>query len=126
MNHLEVIELWNKSGRTFQRYVSKSHFFANTFSLAVSIKKHSQSILIIMAKENLSELSTDDLTKKKKQTRFVMGLLTGALIMAIFLTIISKGFSYLNIIPFACSPILFIVYKTLSDINKELKSRNSN
>ncbi len=79
-----------------------------------------------MAKENLSELSTEDLTKKKKQTSFVMGLLTGALIMAIFLTIISKGFSYLTIIPFACSPILFIVYKTLSDINRELKSRNSN
>ena len=77
-----------------------------------------------MAKENLSELSTEDLTKKKKQTSFVMGLLTGALIMAIFLTIISKGFPYLTIIPFACSPILFIIYKNLRDINKELKSRN--
>jgi hypothetical protein len=79
-----------------------------------------------MAKENLSKLSTEDLTKKKKQTRFVLGILTGALIMAIFQTIVSKEFSYLNIIPFACSPILFIVYRNLSEINKELKSRNSN
>jgi hypothetical protein len=39
MKHLEVIEHWNKSGLTFGRNVSKSHFFANTFSLVATVKK---------------------------------------------------------------------------------------
>ena len=76
-----------------------------------------------MAKENLSELSTEELTKKKKNTLFVSGILIGAMIAAVLLTL-NSGFSYLLIAPFAFSPFLFINYNIVSNINKELNSRN--
>lgn len=57
-----------------------------------------------MTKENLSNLTTEELIKKKKNANFVTGIFVGvfigALVMAIFLTI-KDGSSFLLIIPFA-------------------------
>jgi hypothetical protein len=78
-----------------------------------------------MAKENLRDQTTEDLIKKKKNTNFVIGMFLGALAMAIFLTI-KDGLSFLLFIPLAFLPILYINYNMGKNINKELKSRNSN
>jgi LytS/YehU family sensor histidine kinase len=82
-----------------------------------------------MAKENFSELTTEELIKKKKTTTMVTGVLAGMLtvllVMAILL-IIDKGFSYLGlaVVAIALSPVLFMNYNQVSNINIELKSRN--
>ena len=78
-----------------------------------------------MTKENFSDLTTEDLIKKKKNANFVTGMFVGALLMAIFLTI-KDGVSFLLIIPFAFLPFLYVNYNVVRNINKELKSRNSN
>ena len=80
-------------------------------------------------KENFSELTTEDLIKKKKPITIVTGMLAGMLtvllVMSILL-IVRDGLAYLGlaVIPLALSPILFMNYYTVSNINKELKSRN--
>ena len=53
------------------------------------------------------------------------GLLTGLLVLTIWYTI-SEGFTVLLIIPIGLLPILFVSYKSIGKINKELKSRNIN
>ena len=79
-----------------------------------------------MAKENLGDLTTEDLIKKKKQTTGMLGgLLTGLLVLTIWYTI-SEGFTALLIIPIGLLPILFESYKSIGNIDKELKSRNIN
>ncbi len=86
-----------------------------------------------MAKENLRELSTEDLIKKRKTTAMTTGMLAGILtvllIMAIFLTIKQEnkavGIS-LMVVPFGLSGILFTSYNFIKKIDEELKSRNSN
>lgn len=82
-----------------------------------------------MEKENLQELSTKELTKKKLSLNFAFGLLIGSLVMSTIITIVESlqnGFQIFTIIPFALSPILAILYKSVAKINKELKSRNAN
>jgi hypothetical protein len=108
--------------------VPNSPFFINTFSLAASIKRQSQSKYIIMAKENLSELSTEDLIKKKKSTTFSTGLLGGVLIALLVITIlqtVNKGATALLAIPFALLPILIKSYNQVKAMDRELKSRNA-
>ena len=83
-----------------------------------------------MTKENLSDLTTEDLIKKKKNTNFVTGIcigaFAGALVMAIFL-IIKDGTSFLLIFfPLVFLPIMFISNNMVKNIDKELKGRNSN
>lgn len=82
-----------------------------------------------MKNENLRELTTEDLIKKKKTVSLVTGILAGMLtvllIMAILLTI-KKGFPYLLTIPLALSPIVIMNFTIVNNINKELNSRNSN
>lgn len=84
---------------------------------------------IKIAKENFSDLSAEDLIKKKKATTMVTGVLAGLLtvllIMATLLAI-TQGFIGVSLIAVALSlsPILFINYSSIKTINEELKSRN--
>ncbi len=84
---------------------------------------------IKIAKENFSDLSAEDLIKKKKATIMVTGVLAGLLtvllIMATLLAI-TQGFIGVSLIAVALSlsPILFINYSSIKTINEELKSRN--
>lgn len=84
---------------------------------------------IKMAKENFSELTTEELIKKKKTTTMVTGILAGMLtvllIMATLLAI-GQGATGISLIAVALglSPILFINYNSIKTINEELKSRN--
>ena len=82
-----------------------------------------------MVKENFSELSTEDLSKKKKTMTFTIGLWVGALNGLIIITVfhtINKGFTPALVIPFALLPVFVISYSRVKSINKELKSRKSN
>ncbi|MET3126792.1 putative membrane protein YwaF [Arcicella rosea] len=82
-----------------------------------------------MEKENLHELSTEELIKKKKSLNFAFGLMVGSLIITLIITIfqtIKNGFQLSNIIPFSFLPITAIIYNSITNINKELKSRNVN
>ncbi|MEA5426536.1 hypothetical protein [Arcicella lustrica] len=84
---------------------------------------------IKIAKENFSDLSAEDLIKKKKATTMVTGVLAGLLtvllIMATLLAI-TQGFIGVSLIAVALSlsPILFINYNSIKTIKEELKSRN--
>ena len=80
-------------------------------------------------KDNFSDLTTEDLIKKKKSTSFATGLLAGTLIGLFGITLfqtINKGFTPLLILPFGFLPILIIMYSQIKSINKELESRKSN
>ena len=82
-----------------------------------------------MKKENYTELSTEDLIKKKKLLGGATGALIGVLTVLVITTIpsmIKQGFTALIIIPFALSPILVINFSQMRAISKELKSRNAN
>lgn len=77
-------------------------------------------------KDNLNDMTTADLSKKKKSTLFITGLLIGALIVSFMITILhtfNKGFSLLLVVPFTSFPILVMLFIQLRYINKELKSR---
>lgn len=82
-----------------------------------------------MAKENFSELTTEDLIKKKNTitivTSVLASMLTVLLIMAIFLTI-KKGAIGVSLITVALglSPILIMNFGIVKKIKEELKSRN--
>ncbi len=84
---------------------------------------------IKIAKENFSNLSAEDLIKKKKATTMVTGVLAGLLtVLLIMATIlaITQGLIGVSLIAVALSlsPILFINYSSIKTINEELKSRN--
>lgn len=82
-----------------------------------------------LKKDNFSDMTTENLIKKKKSTSFATGLLAGVLIFLFVTTIsqtINKGFTPLLVVPFASLPVLIIIYGQVRSINKELKSRRSN
>lgn len=82
-----------------------------------------------MEKENLHELSIEELIKKKKSLKFAFGLMVGSLVITLIVTIYltnKNGFQLSNIIPFSFLPITAIIYNSSNNINKELKSRNVN
>ena len=84
-----------------------------------------------MVKENLNELSTEDLIKKKKTGSLATGILAGVLIALLIVAINltnKKGLIDFNLVAVALglSPILFLNYKNIQKIDEELKSRNSN
>jgi len=80
-----------------------------------------------MKAKNLQELSVDELLKQKKTTRFVTGLLAGALLTALVLNlylIFTDKQSVTSIaVPLALSPIVVINLGTLKKIKEELRSR---
>jgi hypothetical protein len=113
----------------------KTHHHAKPYPLAVRIKNNQnqkrEKMAIKMAKENLSDLTTEELIKMKKTTTMVTGVLAGMLtvllIMATLLTI-KQGTMGISLIAVALglSPILFINFNSIKTINAELKSRNPN
>jgi 1,4-dihydroxy-2-naphthoate octaprenyltransferase len=80
-----------------------------------------------MESKKLQDLSTEELQKKEKTTKFLTGMLGGVLSMLFCLNIytgITKGFSSLTAVPFALLPILILNIKNLKDIKKELDVRS--
>ena len=80
-----------------------------------------------MQNKNLSELSLQELQKRKKTSRLITGMLIGA-ICALFVlnltTIILENKDWGGIaVPLALSPIAILNYKSLKEIEKELKLR---
>ncbi len=80
-----------------------------------------------METKKLTELSNEELFKKKKTTRFVTGLIIGFLIALTALNLfnISNGDQPWIVlgVPLGLMPIVFITYNSIKEINKELKSR---
>jgi hypothetical protein len=65
-----------------------SHNFIKSTGVGGKRKKQSQSKYKKMAQENLHELSTEDLIKKKKTLSFATGILIGALTVLLIITIL--------------------------------------
>ena len=79
-------------------------------------------------KKNIQELSTVELHKKKKLTVLATATLTGMLlvllILAIYLILFKGGsFSFIAVV-FALTPILFINFKEISKVKRELENRD--
>ena len=75
----------------------------------------------------LSTLSTEELEKKAKITKFATGLLLGIIMLqfaiGIFLTF-KKGFTVFTVIPVAFLPMVFVNYANLKKIKEEIARRN--
>ena len=80
-----------------------------------------------MKKVNYCDIKTEELIKKKTAIKFVTGMLIGALIALLAITIYNNinesKFSALTVIPLALSPIVFVNWSQVKLINKELESR---
>lgn len=80
-----------------------------------------------METKKLTELTNEDLFKRKKTTRFVTGLLIGVLTALTVLNLfnIINGDQHWGVlaVPLGLMPIVFINYNSVREINKELKSR---
>jgi hypothetical protein len=80
-----------------------------------------------MESKKLQDLSTEELQKREKTTKFSTGMLAGVLLMLFCLQMykgITKGFNSLIAVPFALLPILLLNFKNLKDIKKELDARS--
>jgi hypothetical protein len=81
-----------------------------------------------METKKISELSDEELLKKKKTTRFATGMLIGVLGSLFVLNLINIINGKQNwgviVVPVALMPIVFTSYKSLKEIEKELKLRN--
>ena len=81
-----------------------------------------------MAKENFSELSTEELIKKKKTMTFTIGLVVGVLTVMSIITISQNdiGVTPLLVVAFINLPVLIWCNSQVNSMNKELKIRKSN
>ena len=81
-----------------------------------------------METKKISELSDEKLLKRKKDTRFAIGMLIGALgsLFVLLLINIINGKQNWGALAFPVTlmPIVFGSYKSLKEIEKELKLRN--
>lgn len=81
-----------------------------------------------METKKISELSDEELLKRKKNTRFAIGMLIGVLGSLFVLNLINIINGKQNwgaiVVPVALMPIVFISYKSLKEIEGELKLRN--
>ena len=81
-----------------------------------------------METKKISKLSDKELLKRKKDTRFAIGMLIGVLGSLFVLNLINIINGKQNwgalAVPVALMPIVFISYKSLKEIEKELKLRN--
>ena len=80
-----------------------------------------------MKTKKLTKQSNEELLKTKKTTKLVMGMLIGVLTALLILNVVNiingkQPWIVLGV-PFALSPIVFINYNSIKEINKELKSR---
>ncbi len=80
-----------------------------------------------MENKKLTELSNEELLKRKKTTKFVTGLLLGMLAALVVLNLINilngaQNWAVLAV-PLGLLPIAIVNYNSIKEINKELKSR---
>lgn len=75
---------------------------------------------------DLSTLTTEELEKKAKSTKFVTGLLVGSIIVqftaGVYLTVIN-GFNLFLIIPVAFLPLISLNFTNLKKIKEEIEKR---
>lgn len=81
-----------------------------------------------MQSNKLTELTNEELLKRKKTTKLVTGLLLGMLAVLVVLNVINiingkQNFSSIAV-PIALLPIAIINFNSIKEIDKELKSRN--
>lgn len=80
-----------------------------------------------METKKLSELTNEELLKRKKTTRLVTGMLIGVLSALTLLNLynIINGDQHWGVlaVPLALMPIVLINYNSVRELNKELKSR---
>jgi hypothetical protein len=76
-------------------------------------------------KQDFSKKTNEELLKNIKISRFLIGLLAGALIMLLVLNVMDKDKSIWQIImmPLCLSPILILNISNIIALNKEIKSR---
>ncbi|RKR09438.1 hypothetical protein C8C83_1071 [Flavobacterium sp. 90] len=81
-----------------------------------------------MKTKRFSEMTTEELLKSEKTSKITTYTFAGILFLLFLVNIFlfsKKGFTASLVIPFALLPILFLNFKTLNDIKKELKSREN-
>ncbi|MVM38528.1 redox-active disulfide protein 2 [Spirosoma sp. HMF3257] len=76
-----------------------------------------------MKSEDLKNMSTEQLLKQQKTTRFVIGLFIGALVSSLAINIYNTGFSSKLITPLALLPLVFVIRNSLKQIQQELATR---
>ncbi len=80
-----------------------------------------------MKKEDLENMSTDELLKRQKSLKTITGMLAGILLLlfgiTIFKSVKDKTFDVMMVVPISLSGIVLINYKLIKDITNELKSR---
>lgn len=80
-----------------------------------------------METKKLTELTNEELLKKSKATKLMTGMLIGALTALTVLNLVNiingkQPWIVLGV-PLGLMPIVFIIYNSVRNINKELKSR---
>ncbi len=125
---LQKIFKWNK-----QNFIKHFHrcWCLNEVTTTQKIQQLRNCLFFLTMKttnNQLSELTNEELLKKKKTTKFVMGLLLGALTCLVVLNFVNifngvQKWSVLGI-PLALLPIVLVIYNSNKEIDKELKSRN--
>lgn len=82
-----------------------------------------------MKKKNFSEMSEEELQKFLKTLKALTAVFAGGIITLLvaltFLTVMG-GFNILILIPLGLFPLLFINYKKIDEIKKELNARKIN
>lgn len=80
-----------------------------------------------MDTKKITELTNEELLKRKKTTRFVTGLLLGAILFLFVINLMNiiNGVQHWGVlaVPLGLMPIALINYNSVKEINKELKSR---
>lgn len=80
-----------------------------------------------MQSKKLTELTNEELQKRKKTTKVVTGMLLGVLAVLVILNVINivngkQGLSAIAV-PVALLPIAIINFNSIKEIDKELNSR---
>lgn len=80
-----------------------------------------------MDTKKITELTNEELLKRKKTTRFVTGLLLGAILFLFVVNLMNiiNGAQHWGVlaVPLGLMPIALINYNSVREIKKELKSR---
>lgn len=81
-----------------------------------------------MKNSKFSEMTTEELLKSEKTSKtaaYTFAVILFLLFIVNIFLVLKKGFSASQVVPIALLPLLILNFKTLSDIKKELKSRES-
>jgi hypothetical protein len=77
--------------------------------------------------KRIHRMSNEELKKRLKVANFALGLMVGALMVSLVLNIFvnKKGIWLSLVVPLSLTPITLLVYKSITEIKTELKSRNN-